>query len=115
MRHLARQDRIFNPRTVAERDPKLILASWCDRNGVAGTILDRPGFAATAAVRDDQLYEVNGSLILQPGPAALSEEDAGGPDRCNHSAWQTVLCGARGRVATKAPRSWHDTCVVVRA
>ncbi len=65
--------RIFEPHVVAERDPQVIVASWCGRKASRAKIAGRPGFASTAAVRDDQLYEVKSSLILQPGPAALTD------------------------------------------
>lgn len=65
--------RIFEPRVVAERDPQVIIASWCGRKASRAKIIGRPGFNATSAVRDDQLYEVKSSLILQPGPAALTD------------------------------------------
>ena len=65
--------RIFAPRAVAERDPQVIVASWCGRKASRAKIAGRPGFDATTAVREDQLYEVKSSLILQPGPAALTD------------------------------------------
>ena len=33
----------------------------------------RPGFAQTRAVLHQDLYEIKSSLILQPGPAALTD------------------------------------------
>ena len=33
----------------------------------------RPGFADVPAVRDGELHEVKSPLILQPGPAALTD------------------------------------------
>jgi iron complex transport system substrate-binding protein len=65
--------RIYEPAEVARRDPELIVASWCGRKASRAKIVARDGFGTTAAVRDDQLYEVKSSLILQPGPAALSD------------------------------------------
>jgi iron complex transport system substrate-binding protein len=65
--------RIFEPQVVADRDPQVIVASWCGRKASRAKIIGRPGFDATSAVRDDQLYEVKSSLILQPGPAALTD------------------------------------------
>ncbi len=65
--------RIVEPEAVAAKDPQVIVASWCGRKASRAKIVGRPGFAATAAVRDDQLYEVKSSYILQPGPAALSD------------------------------------------
>ena len=33
----------------------------------------RPGFDSIPAVRDNQLHEIKSTLILQPGPAALTD------------------------------------------
>jgi iron complex transport system substrate-binding protein len=70
--HAAR-GRIFEPAEVARRDPEVIVASWCGKKARREAIVARPGFADTRAVRDDQLYEVKSAVILQPGPAALTE------------------------------------------
>jgi iron complex transport system substrate-binding protein len=70
--HAAR-GRIFAPEEVARRDPEAVVASWCGKHARREAIAGRPGFAATRAVRDDQLYEVKSALILQPGPAALED------------------------------------------
>ena len=69
----AASGRIFEPSEVARRDPEVVLASWCGKKARREVIVARPGFAATAAVREDQLYEVKSAVILQPGPAALTE------------------------------------------
>jgi iron complex transport system substrate-binding protein len=65
--------RIFAAEEVARRDPELVVASWCGKKARRRVIEARPGFAATAAVRDGRLYEVKSALVLQPGPAALSD------------------------------------------
>jgi iron complex transport system substrate-binding protein len=65
--------RIFPAEEVARRDPELVVASWCGKKARRRVIEARPGFAATTAVRDGRLYEVKSALILQPGPAALSD------------------------------------------
>jgi iron complex transport system substrate-binding protein len=69
----AAKGRIFDPREVARRDPEAIVASWCGKKARREAIAARPGFADTAAVREDQLYEVKSAVILQPGPAALTD------------------------------------------
>jgi len=71
-----RQDakgRIFEPAEVARRDPEGVIASWCGRKAKREKIASRPGWERVTAVVEDQLYEVKSSLILQPGPAALSD------------------------------------------
>jgi len=67
------QGRIFDPQEVARRDPEGVIASWCGRKAKPEKIVARPGWSQVRAVLDDQLYEVKSSLILQPGPAALTE------------------------------------------
>ena len=37
------------------------------------TIVGRPGWDAVSAVRDDRIFEVKSTYILQPGPASLTE------------------------------------------
>jgi len=67
------QGRIFAPEEVARRDPEGVVASWCGRKAKPEKIRARPGWARVRAVLDDQLYEVKSPVILQPGPAALTE------------------------------------------
>ncbi len=65
--------RIYDPAEVARRDPEVVIASWCGRKARRDRIVARPGWDAVRAVRDDRLYEVKSALILQPGPAALTD------------------------------------------
>jgi iron complex transport system substrate-binding protein len=65
--------RIFAPEEVARRDPEGVVASWCGKKAKPERIRARPRWSTVRAVLDDQLYEVKSALILQPGPAALTE------------------------------------------
>jgi iron complex transport system substrate-binding protein len=65
--------RIVTPEQVAALDPQVVIASWCGRKAKREKIVARPGWSAVSAVVADQLYEVKSPLILQPGPAALTE------------------------------------------
>jgi iron complex transport system substrate-binding protein len=65
--------RIYDPVEVARRDPEVVIASWCGRKARRERIVARPGWERVRAVRDDQLYEVKSTVILQPGPAALTD------------------------------------------
>ena len=69
----AAQGRVRDPADVARRDPEVVIASWCGKKARRERIVSRPCWDAVAAVREDQLYEVKSSLILQPGPAALTD------------------------------------------
>ena len=67
------RDRIVSLDVVAERDPEVIVASWCGKAMRKATILERPGWDRVSAVRDGHVYEIKSTYILQPGPAALTE------------------------------------------
>ena len=67
------KDRIVNPSDVITRDPQVIIGSWCGRQVKKNLIRAREGWSTISAVRDDQLYEIKSTYILQPGPAALTE------------------------------------------
>ena len=67
------RDRIVDPAEVARRDPEVIFASWCGKKVRKGTIRGRPGWDLTSAVRENRIFEVKSTYILQPGPAALTE------------------------------------------
>jgi iron complex transport system substrate-binding protein len=67
------KDRIVDPALVIERNPDLIVASWCGKAMKKRTIVERPGWDRVNAVRNDQIYEIKSSYILQPGPASLTD------------------------------------------
>lgn len=67
------QDRVVTPEAVVERNPEVILASWCGKKVRPETIRSRPGWETTAAVRNGHIYEIPSVAILQPGPAALTD------------------------------------------
>ena len=67
------RDRIVDPAEVARRNPEVIFASWCGKKMKKTTIQNRPGWDRVAAVKDDRIFEIKSTLILQPGPAALTD------------------------------------------
>lgn len=67
------KDRIVSSLQVIERAPDVIIGSWCGKPVRKERIAARPGWQQVPAVRNDQIYEVKSTYILQPGPAALTE------------------------------------------
>ena len=65
--------RIVDPEDVVRRDPELVVASWCGRKFRPDVVRSRPGWGSVAAVRNDHLREIKSTVILQPGPAALTD------------------------------------------
>lgn len=58
---------------VIARAPDIIFGSWCGKKFRPEKVAARPGWDAIPAVRDGALHEIKSPIILQPGPAALTE------------------------------------------
>jgi len=58
---------------VVRRAPQIILGSWCGKRFRPERVAERPGWESIPAVRDGELHEIKSPLILQPGPAALTD------------------------------------------
>jgi iron complex transport system substrate-binding protein len=68
------KDRILgDPGEVIRRAPQIMLASWCGKRFRPEHVRSRLGWDAIPAVRDGELHEIKSPLILQPGPAALTD------------------------------------------
>jgi iron complex transport system substrate-binding protein len=72
-RQKAAKDRIISPDVVRDAAPDVILASWCGKKVVPDKIRNRPGWSEIPAVRNDRIVEIKSTIILQPGPAALTD------------------------------------------
>jgi iron complex transport system substrate-binding protein len=72
-RQAAARDRILSPEAVIAAAPDVILASWCGKKVRPERIAARPGWGTIPAVRDGRIVEIKSPLILQPGPASLTE------------------------------------------
>jgi iron complex transport system substrate-binding protein len=69
----AAKDRIVRTEDVVEREPDVIIGSWCGKKFRPGRVATRAGFDRIPAVQHQDIYEIKSSLILQPGPAALTD------------------------------------------
>ena len=65
----------------------MFIGSWCGKPVRKEKVRARVGWDAVPFVRDDRIFEVKSTYILQPGPAALTE----GVRRVH-----AVLCGVVG-------------------
>jgi iron complex transport system substrate-binding protein len=75
---LARQslgrDRIIaDALEVPRRAPDIILGSWCGKKFQPASVRSRPGWQDIPAVQGGYVREIKSALILQPGPAALTD------------------------------------------
>jgi iron complex transport system substrate-binding protein len=70
---LAKQRILEDPDEVIRRAPDIIIGSWCGKKFRPDKVAARPGWDGIPAVRDGELHEIKSPLILQPGPAALTD------------------------------------------
>ena len=70
---LAKQRILEDPDEVIRRAPDIIFGSWCGKKFQPGKVAARPGWDIIPAVRHGDLYEIKSPMILQPGPAALTD------------------------------------------
>ncbi len=67
------RDRAATHDEVIAGAPEAIIASWCGEPVDREAIRKRRGYDEIPAVANDQIHEIDSSLILQPGPAALTD------------------------------------------
>jgi len=70
---LARDRIVADAREVPRRAPDIILGSWCGKKFQPAQVAARPGWSAVPAVCAGYVREIKSSIILQPGPAALTD------------------------------------------
>ena len=64
---------IADPADIVRRQPDIIIGSWCGKKFRPERVAARPGWGDTPAVVNGDIYEIKSPLILQPGPAALTD------------------------------------------
>jgi iron complex transport system substrate-binding protein len=64
---------LADPMEVVRRSPDILLASWCGKMFKPERVRLREGWQDVPAVRDNRMIEIPSPIILQPGPAALTE------------------------------------------
>ena len=57
--------------SAAERDPEIILASWCGKPVDAASVAGRAGWDRITAVKAGEIHAIEGTDILSPGPSLL--------------------------------------------
>jgi iron complex transport system substrate-binding protein len=85
---------IADPLEVPRRAPEVIFGSWCGKKFRPEQVAGRPGWRDVPAVRDGNLYEIKSSIILQPGPAALT--DGVRAIHAQLSAWNSSYLAGNG-------------------
>ena len=71
--HKSAKDRIVSAEQVIAAKPDIVVGSWCGKKFAPKHFAARAGFDAVPAVATGWLREVKSTIILQPGPAALTD------------------------------------------
>jgi len=66
-------ERLVTASEVEERAPEIYIASWCGKPFDRKAALAREGFSSLPAARAGQIHELDPAIILQPGPACLTD------------------------------------------
>jgi iron complex transport system substrate-binding protein len=90
----AAKDRIVSAGDVIGRAPDIIIGSWCGKKFRPEKVVARAGFERVPAVKCGALHEIKSSLILQPGPAALTD---------GLKALQAIIGGMPAEIAALDP------------
>lgn len=67
------KERIIDPDLVIEKNPDIIIGSWCGKKFKPEKVKARKGWDNINAVKNNHLYEIKSEIILQPGPACLTD------------------------------------------
>jgi iron complex transport system substrate-binding protein len=67
------RERFVTAAEVVQAAPDVVFASWCGKPFDLEAFRARPGFGELPALRTGRVFEVPSPIILQPGPAALTD------------------------------------------
>ncbi len=69
----ASKERYVSYQEVIERAPDIYVGCWCGKPLDTVEVCNRPGFDQIPAIQHDRIYEMDPAIILQPGPACLTD------------------------------------------
>lgn len=69
----AKERILADPLEPIRRNPDIMLTSWCGKMLKPERVISRPGWAELRPYRTGFLRDIPSSVILQPGPAALTD------------------------------------------
>jgi iron complex transport system substrate-binding protein len=67
------KERFIDEEKVLASDPEIMLASWCGKPLDVPAVYARETMGSVSALRDRRLFELPPEIILQPGPACLTD------------------------------------------
>ena len=70
---LANDRIIYDPDEIVNFNPDIILVSWCGKKFKKNKMVNRKNWEKINAIKNNEIHEIDSSIILQPGPAALTD------------------------------------------
>ena len=67
------KERFVSVEEVIQGAPEVVLASWCGKAFDRTAFESRPGFKDLPAIQTGRVHEIAAEVILQPGPACLTD------------------------------------------
>jgi iron complex transport system substrate-binding protein len=67
--HFKSKDRIVTHEFILDSRPDIMLSCWCGKAMNKDSIVNREGYGDLPFVKNNQLFELDPSIFLQPGPA----------------------------------------------
>ncbi|TGM37633.1 cobalamin-binding protein [Leptospira biflexa] len=67
------KDRIIQAEDVREANPDIYVGSWCGKAMDWDWVRKKPEWQSTGFLQNNRIYEMDPSIILQPGPALFLE------------------------------------------
>ena len=106
---------IADPLEVPRRAPEVIFGSWCGKKFRPETVAARAGWGEVPAVRGGHLYEIKSSIILQPGPAALTDGLAAIHTHAHGMGERHNCMDAAASAALRWPEAWESARLISSA
>jgi len=66
------KDRTVQAQQVIERQPDIIIGSWCGKKFQPEQVVARDGWDTIPAVKNGMVFEIKSADILQPGPSLIT-------------------------------------------
>ncbi|TGK82017.1 cobalamin-binding protein [Leptospira noumeaensis] len=67
------RDRIITAEDVKEANPDVYVGSWCGKAMDWDWVRNKPEWSSTGFIKSNRIFEMDPSIILQPGPALFLE------------------------------------------
>jgi iron complex transport system substrate-binding protein len=65
--------RVVSKKEIAKANPDVIIGSWCGKRMDKKWVKEMPEWQSVSAIQNDNIFEINSTIFLQPGPALFTD------------------------------------------